>query len=132
MVFTCELFYNHVPLRSSYFACSLLHKQQVYPNSAVQSVGLCLRTLNLHSFSQTQHHQIMFITSYDVIKAAVAQFGGQLREELGQLMACTDLVHSCDESINSKDFLAESFGSDFEICMRSASRFRVGHSESLG
>ena len=28
------------------------------------------------------------------IKAAVAQFGGQLREELGQLMEHTDLVHS--------------------------------------
>ena len=45
--------------------------------------------------------------SFDVIKAAVAQFGGQLREE-----------HSCDESINSKDFSAESFGSDFEICAK--------------
>ena len=56
--------------------------------------------------------------SFDVIKAAVAQFGGQLREELGQLMECTDLVHSCDESINSKDFSAESFGSDFEICIK--------------
>ena len=67
--------------------------------------------------------------SFNVIKAAVAQFGGQLREELGQLMACTDLVHSCDESINSKDFLAESFGSDFEICVPS---FRVSHSESSG
>ena len=56
--------------------------------------------------------------SLDVIKAAVAQFGGQLREELGQLMKHTDLLHSCDESINSKDFSVESFGSDFELCAR--------------
>ena len=65
--------------------------------------------------------------SFDVIKAAVAWFGGQLREELGQLMECTDLVHSCNESINSKDFSVEYFGSDFGIC-----RFRAGHSESSG
>lgn len=56
--------------------------------------------------------------SLDVIKAAVAQFGGQLREELGQLMERTDLLQSCDESINSKDFSAESFGSDFEVCAK--------------
>jgi hypothetical protein len=54
--------------------------------------------------------------SLDVIKAAVAQFGGQLREELGQLMTRTDLLQSCDDSINSKDFSAESFGSDVEVC----------------
>ena len=56
--------------------------------------------------------------SFDVIKAAVAQFRGQLREELGQLMERTGLVHSCDESTNSKDFSVESFGSDFELCAR--------------
>ena len=56
--------------------------------------------------------------SLDVIKAAVAQFGGQLREELGQLMKRTDVLDSCDESINSKDFSVESFGSDFEFCTK--------------
>lgn len=56
--------------------------------------------------------------SLDVIKAAVAQFGGQLREELAQLMECTDILQSCDESINSKDFSMKSFGSDFEVCAK--------------
>ena len=53
--------------------------------------------------------------SLDVIKAAVAQFGGQLREELGQLMMRTDMLDSCDESINSQDFSVDSFGSDSEF-----------------
>ena len=53
--------------------------------------------------------------SLDVIKAAVAQFGGLLREELGQLMKHTDMLDSCDESINSQDFLVDSFGSDSEF-----------------
>jgi hypothetical protein len=51
--------------------------------------------------------------SLPVIQAAIAQFGGQLREELGQLMNRTALLESCDDSINSKDFSAESqFGSE--------------------
>lgn len=54
--------------------------------------------------------------SLDVIKAAVAHFGGQLREELGQLMKRSSMLESYDESINSKDFSADSFGSDFEVC----------------
>lgn len=54
----------------------------------------------------------------NVIEAAIAQFGYQLREELGELMKRTDVLHSCDESINSKDFSAESFGSNFEICAK--------------
>ena len=53
--------------------------------------------------------------SLDVIKAAVAQFGAQLREELGELMKRTVMLQSCDESINSKDFSEESFGSDFRL-----------------
>ena len=56
--------------------------------------------------------------SLDVIQAAIAQFGGQLREELGQLMQRTDMLQSCDDSINSKDFSAESFGSDYEVCAK--------------
>jgi hypothetical protein len=57
--------------------------------------------------------------SLDVIEAAIAQFGGQLREELVQLMNRTSLLESCDDSINSKDFSGESqFGSesDYEVC----------------
>ena len=57
----------------------------------------------------------------DVIQVAVAQFGGQLREELAQLMRRTEMLHSCDESINSKDFSAESFGSDYEVCAKDLS-----------
>jgi hypothetical protein len=49
--------------------------------------------------------------SLGVIQAAIAQFGGQLREELGQLMMRTGMQKSYDASINSKDFSAAS-GSD--------------------
>lgn len=44
-----------------------------------------------------------------------AQFGGLLREELGELMERTHILRSCDESINSKDFSTDSFGSHFEV-----------------
>jgi hypothetical protein len=57
--------------------------------------------------------------SEGVIDAAIAQFGGQLREELVQLMQRTALLKSDDDSINSKDFSesgASQFGSDYEIC----------------
>ena len=58
----------------------------------------------------------------DVIKAAIAQFRGQLREELGLLMKRTEPLESCDDSINSKDFSgssdSESFGSHFEVCAK--------------
>ena len=55
--------------------------------------------------------------SLEVIQAAIAQFGGQLREELGALMKRTDILDSCDESINSRDLgSTESFGSKFAIC----------------
>jgi hypothetical protein len=50
-----------------------------------------------------------------VIQAAVAQFGGQLREELGELMKRNEVLQCSDASINSKDFSADSFGSDYEI-----------------
>jgi hypothetical protein len=66
--------------------------------------------------------------SLDVIEAAVARFGHQLMEELGQLMKRTEMLDSCDESINSKDFSAESFGSDFRVCLPRP--VGVGHSES--
>jgi hypothetical protein len=54
--------------------------------------------------------------SLEVIEAAIAQFGGQLRKELGQLMMRSDILESCDDSINSMDFSAESFGSHVAIC----------------
>jgi hypothetical protein len=55
--------------------------------------------------------------SLEVIKAAVAQFGGQLRDELGELMKRTEMLQSCDESINSKVFSSSSsLGSDFQVC----------------
>jgi hypothetical protein len=57
--------------------------------------------------------------SLKVINAAVAQFGAQLREELGQLMQRTDVVQSCDDSINSQDLSVESFGSNYLISSRS-------------
>ena len=54
--------------------------------------------------------------SLDIIEDAVAQFGGQLREELGALMKRTDILQSCDDSIVSKDFSVDSFGSDINVC----------------
>ena len=58
--------------------------------------------------------------SLEVIKAAIAQFGGLLREELGELMEhSTDILRSCD---NSKDFSTDSFGSDFKLCRRGGTR----------
>lgn len=71
-------------------------------------------------FDYTESHPIIRPCSLskdlplDLILAAVAQFGGQLREELGDLMKRTDLTECCDESINSKDFSTDS-GSDYEI-----------------
>ena len=56
--------------------------------------------------------------SLEVINAAIAHFRGQSREMLGDLMECTDLLESCNESIVSKDFSVESFGSDFEFCTK--------------
>ena len=50
-----------------------------------------------------------------VIEAAIAKFGGQLREELGQLMKRTDMLLNCDESINTKDFSEESHDSRYIV-----------------
>ena len=67
-------------------------------------------------------HKVIFLMlspelSLEVMQAAIAQFGGQLREELGALMERTDILDSCDESINSRDLgSTESFGSKFAIC----------------
>lgn len=61
--------------------------------------------------------------SLEVIQSAIAQFGGQLREELGELMKRTQVLQTCDESINSKGFSTDSFGSDFDL------QTGLGHSE---
>ena len=66
--------------------------------------------------------------SLQVIEAVIAQFGGLLRDELGELMKRTDILRSCDESINSKDFSTDSFGSGFRVC-RSAPQ-SISESES--
>jgi hypothetical protein len=85
-----------------------------------------LKTVN-PPFDYAKKHSIIRSCSLsdrlplEVIKAAVAQFGGQLREELGELMNRTSLMEGDDESINSKDFSTDS-ASDYEI----ADKSRVG------
>jgi hypothetical protein len=99
--------------------------------------GFVLKNLKLGSqFMFSNSHNIISPCSLpptlplDVIKAAVAQFGGQLREELAQLMMRTDMLESCDDSINSKDLSTESFGSQFMVCAEDRVTVTVGHSES--
>jgi hypothetical protein len=54
--------------------------------------------------------------SLEVMQATIAQFGGKLRDELGELLARADILESCDESIVSKDLSMKSFGSKIAIC----------------
>lgn len=61
--------------------------------------------------------------SLEVVQSAIAQFGAQLREELGELMKRTKILQSCDESINSNGFSTDSFGSDIDL------QTGLGHSE---
>lgn len=47
----------------------------------------------------------------DIIAAMIAKFGGQLRRELVELMDRTEILRSSNQSIGSKNFSTEGFGS---------------------
>jgi hypothetical protein len=47
----------------------------------------------------------------NIISTMIVKFGGQLREELVELMKRTQILRSSNQSIGSKNFSTEGFGS---------------------
>ena len=51
----------------------------------------------------------------DIIAKMIAKFGGQLRGELVDLMKRSQMLRSSNQSIGSKNFSTESFGSAVDL-----------------
>ena len=54
--------------------------------------------------------------SLEVMEAAVAKFGAQLREELEELMERSAILDSYNNSINSQAFSTDTYGSNYGVC----------------
>jgi hypothetical protein len=57
----------------------------------------------------------------DIIRLMIVKFGGQLREELIDLIDRTSILRSCDGSIGSKNLSMDSFHPFIDLFQRNTS-----------